>query len=92
MAAPIISGTDPASPVTFSPGETIPIRILASDPDVASESLTFKVTDSAGNPASVTVTLNVEDDLTYSADPAPTGWTVVQDAADETVFNVTAPV
>jgi hypothetical protein len=35
MAAPVIQGTTPPSPVTFKPGETKTIRVSATDPDNA---------------------------------------------------------
>lgn len=91
MAAPVISGTAPASPLVFAPGETKSVRVLASDPDNGPPvSLVFKVSDQTGNEIPVTVTLQVQDQLTYSVDPAPAGWTVTQ-TADPAVFNIKAP-
>lgn len=92
MAAPIIDGTDPASPLVFAPGETKAVRVLAHDPDSGPPvSQSFTVSDSQGNTTPLTVTVQVEDDLSYSADAPPSGWAVVQDAGDEAVFHITAP-
>jgi hypothetical protein len=92
MAAPIITGTVPASPLVFSPGETKQIRILASDPDNGpAVSQRFVVSDLAGNQTPITVTLQVQDTLTYSADAAPTGWVITQSPTDPAVFSVKAP-
>jgi hypothetical protein len=91
MAAPIIDGTVPGSPITFAPGETKTIQIIAHDPDTGpAVSQRFVVGDLQGNSTPVTVTLQVQDQLTYTADPAPTGWTITQQA-DPTKFTVRAP-
>jgi hypothetical protein len=92
MTAPIITGTDPASPLIFAPGQTRVLRVLASDPDSGPPvSTRLVVADAAGNQTPVTVTLQVQEALTYSADPAPTGWTIVQSVADPASFAITAP-
>lgn len=92
MAAPVIDGINPPSPISFAPGETKAIQVLAHDPDNgAPVSQRLSVADSQGNSTPVLVTLQVADLLTYLADPAPAGWTVVQDASDPSIFHVTAP-
>lgn len=92
MAAPIITGTSPASPIVFAPGETKSVRVLASDPDNGpAVSQRFVVSDQAGNQTPVVVTLQVQDTLTYAADPAPAGWTVTQNPTDPAVFTIKAP-
>lgn len=92
MAAPVITGTTPASPLVFAPGETKAVRILAYDPDNGpAVAQVFKVADATGNVTPITVSLQVQDSLVYSADPAPAGWTITQSATDPAVFNVKAP-
>lgn len=92
MSSPVITGTDPASPITFAPGETKTVRVLAFDPDTGPPvAQSFQVADLGGNVTPLTVTVQVQDQLVYSADPAPSGWTVTQDANDQALFHVTAP-
>jgi hypothetical protein len=70
------------------------ILVNASDADMNAPPVTqvFRVTDSAGAQVSVNVTLQLTDSLTYSSDPPPAGWTIVQDAVNRALFHVTAPV
>lgn len=92
MAAPIVSGTTPPGPILFSPGQTKQVRINATDPDNGpAVTQRFVVKDAAGNQTPLAVTVQIQDQLTYSADPAPTGWTVTQVAGDPSLFNITAP-
>lgn len=93
MADPQITGTTPAGPIVFLPGETKDVRVDATDPDLTAAPVTqrFRVTDAAGNPAVFDVTLQLTDELTYSADPPPSGWACAQDQADPTLFHITAP-
>lgn len=92
MGAPVISSPASGSSVIFRPGETKDFRVIAADPDNGPPvTATFKVSDSQGNITPVSVTLQVQDTLTYSADPAPTGWTITQDSGDLALFHVKAP-
>lgn len=92
MASPIIRGTIPAGPFTFAPGETKQVRIDAYDPDNGPPvSFQFSVADTAGNKVPLSISAQVADSLTFSASPAPSGWSVAQDAADPALFRITAP-
>lgn len=92
MAAPVITGTTPAGPLTFAPGEVKAIRVNAFDPDNGPPvSQVFNVQDAGGATTPITVTLQVQDSLSYSAGPAPSGWSVAQDANDPALFRITAP-
>lgn len=92
MAAPIIDGTNPASPLTFTPGQTRQIQVLAHDPDSGPPvSQVFKVADSSGAETAFTVTLQEQDALNYSFDPPPSGWTITPIAGTPGLFSVKAP-
>lgn len=92
MAAPVITSPVSGSTITFAPGESKDILVSAFDPDNgAPVSATFKVTDLQGNIVPVNVKLQLQDSLTYSADPAPAGWIVRQDSVNKALFHVTAP-
>ena len=90
MAAPIIDSVSPGTSIVFSPGQTINVTINAHDPDSgAPVSQVFNVADSTGNVTPVTVTLQVQDALTFSAGAPPAGWTVSK--IGNNVFAVKAP-
>lgn len=92
MAAPVIRGSIPAGPLSFSPGEAKQVRIDAYDPDNGPPvSFQFSVQDSSGNSTPLSITAQVADSLSYSAGPAPSGWSVSQSAADPALFTITAP-
>ena len=92
MAAPIIDGVTPASPIVFTPGQTRQVQVLAHDPDAGPPvSQVFKVQDSTGNETPITVTLQEQDPLTYSFDAPPTGWTITPVGGTPGLFSVKAP-
>lgn len=90
MAAPQITSID--APSTVAPGETFDVKVNASDPDSQSARVQTQVTDSQGNTATLDATISIQDPLTYAlSDPDAVGWTITQDAADPSLFHVTAP-
>ena len=89
MADPIISSV--AAPSTVNPGEAFDVKIDASDPDAKSYSFDVTVTDKAGNKAAATITLEVQDPLTYEVVDPSGEFSIVQDAVDPSLFHVTAP-
>lgn len=93
MADPQITGTTPAGPIVFLPGQTRDVTVNATDPDLTAAPVTqrFRVTDAAGRAAVLDVSLQLTDELSYSADPPPSGWACVQDGTDPAVFHITAP-
>ena len=92
MAAPVISGTTPAGPLVFVPGETKTLRVNATDADIGpAQNLKFHAVDEQGNIADVTVQVQVADHISYSFDPPPAGWIVTQDATDRALFTIKAP-
>jgi hypothetical protein len=92
VAAPVINSISPAGPLVFAPGETKQVRIDASDPDNGPPvSQRFVVSDTQGNQTPILLSLQVQDQLTFSADPAPAGWVVTQDANDKALFYIKAP-
>ncbi len=93
MAAPVIDSVTPAN-VVLHPGEFADVVVVAHDPDSASGSVQFPVTDSAGNQTLATVDLRLDDPLTFGeaiVDPGLNA-TVQQIAAEpgQAVYRVTA--
>lgn len=84
MAAPVIESVVPAS-VALTPGASVDVVITASDPDQASGSEVIDVTDGQGNVTPVTVTVVVNDPLTFgdATDNVP-GVTVTKIASTPT--------
>jgi hypothetical protein len=70
MAAPIIDSVTPAS-ASLSPGAFVDVTIAAHDPDSASGSVVFPVTDSQGNRTDASIALTLLDVLSWEVAENP---------------------
>lgn len=75
MAAPIIDSVVPSS-ASLVPGEFVDVVVEAHDPDSASGSVDFPVTDSQGNTVTASVSLVLNDPLSFGAALNPSGLAV----------------
>ena len=66
MAAPVIDSVSPAS-VNLAPGQFADVVVTAHDPDSASGTGSFAVTDGQGNTSNATVAITITDPLTFGA-------------------------
>jgi len=87
MAEPIIDNIT-VSPDPVPIGGTATVTILAHDPDQKSYTVSGTATDTSGNDATFTVTINVADPLTYQA--TVDEGVLTQDTAKPNVFRWTA--
>ncbi len=90
MAAPIITSIT-VVPNPVLPGGTTVVTYDATDPDNVTVQFPGGVSDASGGLTPATVSITVQDILTYILGPV-TGWTVVQRMApNDHIFDVTAP-
>jgi NAD(P)H-flavin reductase len=75
MASPVIDSTSPES-AALSPGQFVDVTVVAHDPDSASGSVQFPISDSAGNQALAAISLVVDDPLTFGVAENPDGLAV----------------
>ena len=86
MAAPIIDSVV-ITPSSITPGGSADIKINAHDPDTGLVTLSGTVTDQNGEVAQVSGTVTITDALTFEL--SASRGTVVQDAADPSLFHFT---
>lgn len=75
MTAPVIDSVDPTS-AALSPGQQVDVTVVAHDPDSASGSVQFPVTDSQGNTTQASISLTLDDPITFDAALNPDGLAV----------------
>lgn len=84
MAAPVIDSTTPSS-AALSPGEFVDVTVVAHDPDSASGNVEFPVSDTQGNTVQASISLVLDDPLTFGTALNPDGLSVtVQKISDGT--------
>jgi hypothetical protein len=75
MAAPVIDSVTPPS-ANLVPGQFVDVTIAAHDPDSASGSVVFPVTDSQGNRTEAAIALTLLDQLSWEVAENPNGLAV----------------
>lgn len=92
MAAPVVSVNPSAA--SMSPGDQIDVTVNAFDPDSASGSAVFPVTDAQGNTTEAAIDLLMNDPLTFgpASNPDNLAITIQQISASDTdaVYRITA--
>lgn len=61
MAAPIL--TADKSTISLTPGSSVTVEVIATDPDAGTSTLRIKGFDTQGNPATVDVTVQKSDPI-----------------------------
>ncbi|MGH8950148.1 MAG: hypothetical protein ACRDX9_01875 [Acidimicrobiia bacterium] len=88
MAAPVIDSVTPLS-ASLSPGGFVDVVVVARDPDSASGSVTFPVTDTQGNETLASIDLTLDDALSFGAAQNPDALAVTVQQIDVSATSAT---